>query len=111
MSATSQPSTAVPAGLEDADGPALILVVEDDAALLTLIEKRLAAGGHRTVGVADGRFRLGLAEATYAQPDAAGLQPARHARWATAATDRRPGECACRSSWPRDTAAKAWPSK
>ncbi len=54
MPVTNQSSTAVPAGLEDADGPELILIVEDDAALLTLIEKRLAAGGHRTVGVADG---------------------------------------------------------
>ncbi len=54
MSAASQPSTVVPAGLEDAGGPALILVVEDDAALLTLIEERLAASGHRTAGAADG---------------------------------------------------------
>jgi C4-dicarboxylate-specific signal transduction histidine kinase len=54
MSVINQPRTAAPADLEDADGPALILVVEDDAALLTLIEKRLAAGGHRTVGVANG---------------------------------------------------------
>jgi C4-dicarboxylate-specific signal transduction histidine kinase len=37
---------------------ALILVVEDDAALLRLIEKRLAAGGYRTIGVRDGASAL-----------------------------------------------------
>jgi C4-dicarboxylate-specific signal transduction histidine kinase len=58
MSAINQPSTAVAAGLEGAAGPALILVVEDDAALLTLIEKRLATSGHRTVGVANGLSAL-----------------------------------------------------
>jgi DNA-binding NtrC family response regulator len=82
MSVTSQPRTAVPAGLEDADGPALILVVEDDAALLTLIEKRLAAGGHRTVGVANGLSALAWLEQhtpslmllDYSLPDMAGGQ-------------------------------------
>jgi len=58
MSAINQPRTAVAAGLEDTGGSALILVVEDDAALLTLIEKRLATGGHRTVGVANGLSAL-----------------------------------------------------
>jgi C4-dicarboxylate-specific signal transduction histidine kinase len=36
----------------------LILVVEDDAALRKLIEKRLAANGHRTAAVADGAAAL-----------------------------------------------------
>ena len=89
MSATSQPSTIVSAGLEDAGRPALMLVVEDDAALLTLIEKRLA-GQRPPHGRRGGwAFRLGLAETTYSQSHAAGLQPARHARRATAAADRR----------------------
>ncbi len=82
MSVTSQPRTAVSAGLEDADGPALILVVEDDAALLTLIERRLAAGGHRTVGVANGLSALAWLEQhtpslmllDYSLPDMAGGQ-------------------------------------
>ncbi len=41
-----------------AEEPAVILVVEDDVALLKLIEKRLAAAGHRVVGVSDGRSAL-----------------------------------------------------
>ena len=36
----------------------LILVVEDDAALLKLIEKCLAASGHRTAGRVDGAAAL-----------------------------------------------------
>jgi C4-dicarboxylate-specific signal transduction histidine kinase len=58
MPAISQPSTTVSAGPEDAGRPALVLVVEDDAALLTLIEKRLAGSGYRTIGVADGLSAL-----------------------------------------------------
>ena len=58
MSATSQQSRTVSAGLEDANGAGPILVVEDDAALLKLIEKCLAASGHRTVGVASGAAAL-----------------------------------------------------
>ena len=41
----------------------VILVVEDDAALLTLIEKSLAKQGFRTVGVADGGSALRWLEA------------------------------------------------
>jgi C4-dicarboxylate-specific signal transduction histidine kinase len=82
MSAASQPSTTVSAGLEDSGGPALILVVEDDAALLTLIEKRVAASGHRTVGVTDGFSALAwlkqhtpsLMLLDYSLPDMAGGQ-------------------------------------
>jgi C4-dicarboxylate-specific signal transduction histidine kinase len=58
MSATSQQSKILSAGPERADGAGLILVVEDDAALLKLIEKRLAQSGHRTVGVTDGASAL-----------------------------------------------------
>ena len=54
MSATSQRSKTVSADSHLTEEAGLILVVEDDEALRKLIEKRLAAGGHRTVGVADG---------------------------------------------------------
>ena len=54
MSATSQRSKTVSADLHYTEEAGLILVVEDDEALRKLIEKRLAAGGHRSVGVADG---------------------------------------------------------
>ncbi len=40
----------------------LILVVEDDAALLRLIEKRLATGGYRTLGARDGAAALASLE-------------------------------------------------
>jgi C4-dicarboxylate-specific signal transduction histidine kinase len=43
---------------EPAHEAELILVVEDDVALLKLIEKRLAANGHRTVGATDGAAAL-----------------------------------------------------
>ena len=72
--------------------PELILVVEDDAALLKLIEKCLAAGGHRTRGRGQRRRGPGLARARFAPTDALGLQPARHARRATPRTDRSPGK-------------------
>ena len=36
----------------------LVLVVEDDAALLKLIEKCLVADGHRTAGVSSGEEAL-----------------------------------------------------
>jgi C4-dicarboxylate-specific signal transduction histidine kinase len=58
MSATSQPRKTIGAAPERAGDPELILIVEDDASLLRLIEKRLAASGHRTVGVADGAAAL-----------------------------------------------------
>jgi C4-dicarboxylate-specific signal transduction histidine kinase len=45
------------------NGGEVILVVEDDAALLTLIEKSLAKQGFRTVGVADGASALRWLEA------------------------------------------------
>ncbi len=54
MAATSQRNKTISAGLECVDGAGPILVVEDDAALLKLIEIRLKASGHRTVGVTDG---------------------------------------------------------
>ena len=110
MSATGQSSTAVFACSEEAGGPALVLVVEDDAALLALIERGLAAHGHRAVGVTDGLSALAwLREHTpnlmlldYSLPD---MQPA------NCCNRSPPGGWACRSSWPRDTAAKAWLSK
>ena len=43
---------------EPKHGADLILVVEDDVALLKLIEKRLAANGHRTAGVTNGAAAL-----------------------------------------------------
>ena len=48
------------AGIESkpAIGTEVILVVEDDVALLKLIEKRLAANGHRTAGATDGAAAL-----------------------------------------------------
>jgi C4-dicarboxylate-specific signal transduction histidine kinase len=58
MLATGYPNTAVSPRPTDAGGPALILVVEGDAALLALMEKGLAQGGHRAVGVSDGRSAL-----------------------------------------------------
>ena len=58
MSATARSSTSVFARPQRAAGPALILVVEDDAALLRLIEQGLAASGHRTAGVTDGLSAL-----------------------------------------------------
>ncbi len=43
----------------DPDRPAeIILVVEDDVALLKLVEKRLAANGHRTAGATNGAAAL-----------------------------------------------------
>ena len=53
MSATSQQSKTLTADSCRTEDAGVILVVEDDEALRRLIEKRLAAGGHRTVGVAD----------------------------------------------------------
>lgn len=58
MSATSQHATTASVGLHAATAAARILVVEDDAALLKLIEKRLTAAGHRPVGVANGAAAL-----------------------------------------------------
>ena len=58
MSAASEPTKTIPAGLDGADRAEVILVVEDDASLLKLIEKQLAASGHRTVGVTDGASAL-----------------------------------------------------
>jgi C4-dicarboxylate-specific signal transduction histidine kinase len=58
MSATSERTNNLPAGLDGADRADVILLVEDDAALLKLIEKRLSASGHRTVGVTDGASAL-----------------------------------------------------
>lgn len=58
MSATSQQDKNVAARFDNVDRTGLILVVEDDTALLKLIEKRLAAGGHRTVGAANGAAAL-----------------------------------------------------
>ncbi len=49
--------TAAPAVFND-NSTELILVVEDDAALLNLIQKCLAASGHRTVGVSSGSAAL-----------------------------------------------------
>ena len=49
---------AVPARPADVGGQAIVLVVEGDAALLAEIEKGLAASGHGTVGVGDGRSAL-----------------------------------------------------
>jgi C4-dicarboxylate-specific signal transduction histidine kinase len=51
----------VPDGL-DCSPAELILVVEDDAALLKLIEKCLAASGHRTAGVSSGAAALAWLE-------------------------------------------------
>ena len=48
----------VDTGLYSEEGGGPILVVEDDPALLALIEKRLTTGGHRTVGVTDGASAL-----------------------------------------------------
>ena len=58
MSANSERVRTVSANLCQGDGEGPILVVEDDPALLQLIEKRLAAEGHRTVGVRDGASAL-----------------------------------------------------
>ena len=46
----------------DGHASELILVVEDDAALRRLIEKSLAASGHRPLGAADGASALACLE-------------------------------------------------
>ena len=58
MSAASEPTKTIRAGFDGADRAEVILVVEDDASLLKLIEKQLAASGHRTVGATDGASAL-----------------------------------------------------
>jgi C4-dicarboxylate-specific signal transduction histidine kinase len=66
--------------------PELILVVEDDDALRRLIEKCLAASGHRTAGVASGTAALAWLEQNtpklmlldYSLPDMHGEQLLRH---------------------------------
>jgi C4-dicarboxylate-specific signal transduction histidine kinase len=58
MLAASEHTRTVSAKSARADSGELVLVVEDDAALLKLIEMRLAASGYRTVGVADGAAAL-----------------------------------------------------
>ena len=52
---------AIPDGLQH-NPPELILVVEDDDGLLKLIEKCLAANGHRTAGVSSGAAALAWLE-------------------------------------------------
>ena len=58
MSVASELTKAIRADLDGAGRAEVILVVEDDAALLKLIQKRLAASGHRTMGVTDGASAL-----------------------------------------------------
>jgi C4-dicarboxylate-specific signal transduction histidine kinase len=59
MSAIGQPATNDKARLGPLDSDAEpILVVEDDAALLGLMERCLNTGGHRTVGATDGASAL-----------------------------------------------------
>jgi C4-dicarboxylate-specific signal transduction histidine kinase len=52
---------AIPDGLH-CNPPELILVIEDDDALLKLIEKSLASNGHRTAGVCSGAAALAWLE-------------------------------------------------
>jgi C4-dicarboxylate-specific signal transduction histidine kinase len=58
MSATATHNLCIAPSPEPEAETAMILVVEDDVSLLRLIEKRLAAGGHRAVGVASGSEAL-----------------------------------------------------
>ena len=58
MTANSEQIRTVNTSLYPEDGAGLILVVEDDPPLLHLIEKCLAADGHRTVGVKNGASAL-----------------------------------------------------
>ena len=58
MSLVGQESESVNPTPGNIPGKELILVVEDDAGLRRLIEKRLAAAGYRTVGASDGASAL-----------------------------------------------------
>ena len=62
-----QEHEAVNPGAASCPPAALILVVEDDDALLKLIERCLAADGHRTVGVSSGSGGPGLVGASYSR--------------------------------------------
>jgi DNA-binding response OmpR family regulator len=82
LSSTTEQTGPASAGLYDENEPGLILVVEDDASLLKLIEKRLAASGYRTMGVSDGATALAwlnqdspsLMLLDYSLPDMSGEQ-------------------------------------
>lgn len=54
MPAVSKHNRVENADFNHSEAADTILIVEDDAGLLKLIEKRLIANGHRTIGVADG---------------------------------------------------------
>ena len=89
----------------------VILVVEDDVALLKLIEKRLAAAGHRTAGATDGAAALAwlrqqspsLMLLDYSLPDMRGEQLLEQIEALGITRAVRGGH--------RVTAARAWPSR
>ena len=62
MSSADQGNKAASPSVLDGRASELILVVEDDAALRRLIEKSLAASGHRPLGAADGASALACLE-------------------------------------------------
>jgi C4-dicarboxylate-specific signal transduction histidine kinase len=82
MSVATIQAKTLDAAPPEAEEPEVILVVEDDAALLKVIEKRLAASGYRTVGVANGASALawlkhdspGMMLLDYSLPDMRGEQ-------------------------------------
>jgi C4-dicarboxylate-specific signal transduction histidine kinase len=58
MAASNDRNNTVNTGPHREDEAGLILIVEDDPALLSLMEKRLTSRGHHTVGVTDGASAL-----------------------------------------------------